>query len=429
MHNKLNISGFIYLIALLLATPAIAADGQLEINQACAVNTGCFTGDAAGFPVTITQSGSYRLTGNLDLTTQNPATNGIDITAPATTVDLGGFQIVGPTTCSGACGAVSCAPSSGSSGWAVVFQSGATAGTVRNGIVRNMGNTGIGSAASDIHIEGIKAYHNAFDGIGANQNTVVLNSIVFENGQDGIDVDAGSLVDGSTATCNANNGIEIDGVNGTVVRSKASGNGVDGIYIPAGGAIIENVTASGNLGDGIQADTRGSLVRGSNARGNVGSGYNLSAPFSKYRDNISTANGSADTCGGGICTSERRFYLTKTQHNGANALTACAAGFHMASLFEIFDTTQLRYDTVLGSTSSDSGLGPTRAFGGWVRSGTSGYPGCTSWTSSASTDIGPSVRLTGDWNGLYPPAYDISPWLGSYPYCDTLRRVWCVEDD
>jgi hypothetical protein len=44
-----------------------ASDGQLEINQACAVNTGCFPGDDPGFPVTITQPGSYRLTGNLDL--------------------------------------------------------------------------------------------------------------------------------------------------------------------------------------------------------------------------------------------------------------------------------------------------------------------------------------------------------------------------
>ena len=38
---------------LALAPMAYAVDGVLEINQTCAVNTGCFAGDAAAFPVTI----------------------------------------------------------------------------------------------------------------------------------------------------------------------------------------------------------------------------------------------------------------------------------------------------------------------------------------------------------------------------------------
>ena len=53
------------LLLFALATPALASDGVLEINQTCAVQTGCFPGDTAGFPVKITASGSYRLTGNL----------------------------------------------------------------------------------------------------------------------------------------------------------------------------------------------------------------------------------------------------------------------------------------------------------------------------------------------------------------------------
>ena len=53
-------------LVLLSASPALAVDGVLEINQVCADKTGCFSGDAAGFPVTIGTAGSYRLTGNLD---------------------------------------------------------------------------------------------------------------------------------------------------------------------------------------------------------------------------------------------------------------------------------------------------------------------------------------------------------------------------
>src|SRR5512133_3687902 len=62
------------------------------------------------------------------------------------------------------------------------------------------------------------------------------------------------------------------------------------------------------------------------------------------------------------------FYLTKTSHNGAEALTACAAGYHMASFWEIRDPSNLRYNTAYGYKTDDSGLGPPTA-GGWIRTG------------------------------------------------------------
>ena len=51
-------------LAPLVAFPASAADGVIEINQACATITGCSPSDKPGFPVTIT-SGSYILTSDL----------------------------------------------------------------------------------------------------------------------------------------------------------------------------------------------------------------------------------------------------------------------------------------------------------------------------------------------------------------------------
>jgi hypothetical protein len=46
------------LLIVLLAAPIVASDGVLEINQTCAVNTGCFEEDEAGFPVLMKTSGS-----------------------------------------------------------------------------------------------------------------------------------------------------------------------------------------------------------------------------------------------------------------------------------------------------------------------------------------------------------------------------------
>jgi hypothetical protein len=83
----------------------------------------------------------------------------------------------------------------------------------------------------------------------------------------------------------------------------------------------------------------------------------------------------------------RGYYLTTTLHNGAQATTACAAGFHMASLWEMFDTSNLKYETGLGFTRPDSGFGPPLSLG-WVRTGgnasfstTPGFANCNAWTS------------------------------------------------
>ena len=60
--------GITWLALALMASPALAVDGVLEINQTCAVLTGCFAGDAPGFPVTMdstTPGKSFRLTSDL----------------------------------------------------------------------------------------------------------------------------------------------------------------------------------------------------------------------------------------------------------------------------------------------------------------------------------------------------------------------------
>ena len=90
-----SISSIVILMLLLhVAPPALATDGVLEINQTCALQTGCFPGDGAGFPVTIATRGSYRLTSRLDVNASVVA--GIVVDADLVSIDLNGFSIVGP---------------------------------------------------------------------------------------------------------------------------------------------------------------------------------------------------------------------------------------------------------------------------------------------------------------------------------------------
>lgn len=129
----------------------------------------------------------------------------------------------------------------------------------------------------------------------------------------------------------------------------------------------------------------------------------------------------------------RSFYLTQTGYNGSQALTACAEGYHMASFWEIRDTSNLSYDTQLGFTRDDSGLGPPSGFAGWIRTGhdanevpTVGLGNCQVWTSAASTDFGTSVRPPSIWNSANVTV--IAPWEAFVFPCDSNVRVWCVQD-
>jgi hypothetical protein len=132
----------------------------------------------------------------------------------------------------------------------------------------------------------------------------------------------------------------------------------------------------------------------------------------------------------------RKYYLTDAQaYNGSQALTACASGYHMASLWEIFDTSNLIYNTELGWTSPDSGFGPPTAAGadGWIRTGgessisfTPGQGSCNAYTSANSDHGGTTARLFSNWESSAVTV--VSPWRANGTQCGLALRVWCVQD-
>ena len=82
----------IYMAIFLTAVPALGVDGAIEINQARAIIGGVSGGDSPGLPVSITEPGNYRLTGNLDV---DEATTAVSINSDNVTLDLNGFSIIG----------------------------------------------------------------------------------------------------------------------------------------------------------------------------------------------------------------------------------------------------------------------------------------------------------------------------------------------
>ena len=128
----------------------------------------------------------------------------------------------------------------------------------------------------------------------------------------------------------------------------------------------------------------------------------------------------------------RHFYLTNASYTPNAALTACASGYHMASLWEILDVSNLTYDYghPAAYTKPDSGYGPPSNWYGWVRTGGSssnssvaGSGNCLNWSSNSGIDFGVAVRLSNTWETA--PG-DISTWDANSFTCTTTAPVWCV---
>ncbi len=189
------------------------------------------TQDTAGFPVLITQPGSYRLTSNLEV--PDAGTTAIQITANDVTLDLNGFTISGPNVCTSS--PVRCTFSGGGIGiMAVGPVNVVSPANVRvfNGTVRGMGGHGIRMMGDGTVVEKV-------------------NSI--SNGGPGIVVGEGSVLD-SVAKLNGSGAALV----GLIVRNCVSNNNVFGIFVRPGGVATGN-TAIANAATGISVNNASAM--------------------------------------------------------------------------------------------------------------------------------------------------------------------------
>lgn len=232
-------------LCVVLSSAAIAADGVREINQTCAVNIGCFSGDVAGFPVTITQSGSYVLTSNLAPT---GTSNGVEVASGVSnvTVDLGGFGVTGPVVCTRGSTTTTCV--GGPAGTGVTTTVNNADITFRNGSVRGMGSGVRMSNASNARVERIQATSNSGDGIFGGFTAIVDGCIANLNGADGIGVGDSSTVRNSIAKNNQQSGIQAS--SGCLLVGNTTNTNSEGILATGGSNLIGN-TASDNVSFGF----------------------------------------------------------------------------------------------------------------------------------------------------------------------------------
>ena len=245
--------------------PAFAVDGVVLINQSQALAGNVTPGDTPGFPVTLSQAGSYRLTGDLIVPDAN--TTAIRITADHVTLDLNGFAIVGPTVCTSS--PANCPPIA--QGIGIQADNGPTAdgprGTkILNGTVRGMGSTGIFITGAGSVVERVVVDSNGGGGVAGS----VIESSATRNGTFGI---LATIVRDCYVTDNHDIGIQLDGIGGVATGNIASFNGSHGILSPNG--TVSGNTAVRNAAFGISA-TCPSSIAGNTFVSNSGGTINTS---------------------------------------------------------------------------------------------------------------------------------------------------------
>lgn len=258
-----------------LALPAFASDGVIEINQTSALAGGITPGDAAGFPVTLSRSGSYRLTGSL---AADAATSSIIVvTANNVTLDMAGFSVGCPVLPIQACNlngdeiGIDATDQVG-----FVLRDGRIIGAngiaVRTGLsarverieVRSSGSVGI-LAGTKSHIESSTVTGSNALGITAETGSRIVNCIVTETTGDGIVISAG-VAQGNVSRQNTNRGIITNGAS-LVVDNVASANGGVGLSSSFDTGYRGNVFNDNNGGEETQVSGAG-LDLGGNVCGN-----------------------------------------------------------------------------------------------------------------------------------------------------------------
>jgi hypothetical protein len=164
------------------ALPALAVDGQILINQSTVTAAG-------GFPYVITQPGSYKLSGNLSVS--STTSYAIKIQANFVTIDLNGFAIIGPGLGSGL-GICSCN---------LPFQP-PVHSTVVNGAVTGFGGGGI-VLGDKARVQNAHVSNNgAGGGIQVGIGSLIIGNVVDNNADSGIIASTGSVIRDNTVTGN-----------------------------------------------------------------------------------------------------------------------------------------------------------------------------------------------------------------------------------
>jgi len=211
------------------APPALA--GQVLLTHAKALNGG-IPGDAPGYPITISKSGSYKLDGNL----KPPAgKHGIEVTAHDVTIDFAGFTLRGNN-----------AARTGI--WGNKHSL-----TVKNGTISSFTEHGIHGTGSFWTIDDMRVAENQESGVFAEGGSwTIANSQIVSNRLEGIVVldDGPILIRNNVVSGNGFAGIYADRahIEGNMVADNGHAEYTSGIILTIGTVLGNTVVDNASYG-------------------------------------------------------------------------------------------------------------------------------------------------------------------------------------
>ncbi len=246
-----------------------------EVEPRTAINATNTPGDASTL-FKITTSGSYYLTGNI---TGVAGKHGITIVAGNVTINLNGYELIGPTGAGALDGILG-----GSNGQLNL--------AILNGTIRNWSGNGINLqylSAQNFRIEGILTNANGGNGLALSNSGMVKNCSGWNNSGSGINAQNGVTITGCSMNNNHLNGIvTLSGC--TIAECSAWNNFVDGVIAGSGSSVV-NCTTYDNGGNGISASD-GCTITGCTSRKNTLDGIRCPGQCI-IRDNTCSINGTS----------------------------------------------------------------------------------------------------------------------------------------
>lgn len=133
---------------------------------------------------------------------------------------------------------------------------------------------------------------------------------------------------------------------------------------------------------------------------------------------------------GAASAQQRYYYLTKNAVPADKALTACARGYHMASIVELSAPGTLHYyynHAYAYSEGLDQGHSPPLNTIGWIRTANApGLNNCTVWSSVSPAVTGTVAYLVFSKNVTTRQL--TWSWFTKDLSCNGTSQVWCVEN-
>jgi len=311
------------LAAMTLTFATFGASAQVVITTSTIAAGGITAGDAAGYPATISWSGSYKLGENIQSASSG---NFIEITGNDVTLDLNGFSVLTSNSCSktghptgntcvgsvptaqilvkitGSRVTVKNGSVSGSNGQGIVIgssgvrlESVTVSNSKSNGITASVGGSGIAGVKNGTMLTGVTSILNGglgFDGPGPGTGDVVIRNSVFSDNNGGALLYNANVSD-VTASYNQIYGVR--GGRATLERITAIGNVEDGV---TDGAVVTNSVADLNQDGFRMQGGNGTVYVADSASSNTDKGFQLVT--NGCYSNIYAENNTGGNISGGV---------------------------------------------------------------------------------------------------------------------------------